>query len=515
MPPQRKPNQRSAHPLEKLTAGWRGDLLSLLAGALVTLSLAPFGIWPAGLVAAFLMRALLQGQQRRAVLWRSWLFGVGLFGSGTSWVYVSIHEHGYAPVPLALLLVVLFTLGLALFNLLAGWIYSLTNRRNPASNWLLFPATMVLGEWLKSWLFTGFPWLFFGYAHIDTPLAGWAPLGGVLAVSFFLTLSGSLLFEIYTSERRRQWALAALLGGIWLVGGLLRTVDWVEPAGEPLSIGMIQPDISQASKWQPGAFKSIISNYMELSSGLWDSDIVIWPEAAIPRLYQNAQPLIAQLDARARRSQATLITGIPYRLEATGEKPGALYNSVVALGEGEGIYYKQHLVPFGEYVPLEHWLRGLIGFFDLPMSNFSWGPADQPPLRAGDWTLAPFVCYEVVYPALVAHDTRRADFILTISNDSWFGRSIGPHQHFEIARMRALENGRYLLRGTNNGISGIVDHRGQVMQSAEQFTRTVLRGEAVPMRGVTPYGRGGNTPLIGSLLLLIIFVRWRSSLAAS
>ena len=162
-------------------------------------------------------------------------------------------------------------------------------------------------------------------------------------------------------------------------------------------------------------------------------------------------------------------------------------------------------MPFGEYVPLEHWLRGLIAFFDLPMSSFSWGPADQAPLRAGERTLAPFVCYEVVYPALVAHDSQPADFILTVSNDSWFGRSIGPHQHFEIARMRALENGRYLIRGTNNGISGLVDYRGAVLHSAPQFTRTVLQGTVVPMQGTTPFGRWGNLPIVLMALALTLF----------
>ena len=274
---------------------------------------------------------------------------------------------------------------------------------------------------------------------------------------------------------------------------------------------MIQPDIPQSIKWQAGAFNRIIQTYLDMSSELWGTDLLIWPEAAIPRLYQNATPLLEQLDEKASQSGTTLITGIPYRDTEQVASDPRLYNSVIALGTGKGIYFKQHLVPFGEYVPLESLLGDVIELFDLPMSSFSWGPAGQAPLQAGDWSLAPFVCYEVVYPMLVAKDTRRADFILTISNDSWFGRSIGPPQHFEIARMRALENGRYLLRGTNNGISAIVDHRGRVLESAEQFTRTTVRGEAIPMQGHTPFSRTGNTPLIGALLLLFAFVALRQT----
>jgi apolipoprotein N-acyltransferase len=505
------PEPRYFRAFQQRSAGWPASLLALLCGALVTLSLAPFGVWPLGIVATCLLRALLEDQPRRVVIWRSWLFGVGLFGSGTSWVYVSIQQHGNASVMLASFLVVLFCLGLALlFNLTAGVIYSLTNRPMPQANWLLFPAYIVLGEWLKTWVGTGFPWLIIGYAHLETPLAGWAPIAGVLGISFVIALTGSVLFEWLSGKGRRLPMMAASVALLWLGGWLAQGIAWVKPAGEPVQVAMIQPDIPQSIKWQAGAFNRIIQTYLDMSSELWGTDLLIWPEAAIPRLHQNATPLLEQLDEKASQSGTTLITGIPYRDTDSGERP-RLYNSVIALGTGKGIYFKQHLVPFGEYVPLENLLGDVIELFDLPMSSFSWGPADQAPLQAGDWSLAPFVCYEVVYPMLVTKDTRRADFILTISNDSWFGRSIGPPQHFEIARMRALENGRYLLRGTNNGISAIVDHRGRVLESAEQFTRTTVRGEAIPMQGHTPFSRTGNTPLIGALLLLFAFVALRQT----
>lgn len=496
---------------QQRSAGWPGSLLTLLCGALVTLSLAPFGIWPLGIVATCLLRALLEDQPRRVVLWRSWLFGVGLFGSGTSWIYVSIQQHGHASVLLAGFLVTIFCLFMAFaFNFTAGVIYSLTHTRMPQVNWLLFPAYIALSEWFKTWVGTGFPWLIIGYAHLDTPLAGWAPMVGVLGISFIAALTGSVLFEWLSGRGRRLPLMAASVAALWLGGWLAQGIDWVKPAGKPVQVAMIQPDIPQSIKWQAAAFNRIIQTYLDMSDELWGTELLIWPEAAIPRLYQNATPLLEQLDEKARRSGTTLITGIPYRDSSNGEH-SRLYNSVIALGTGKGIYFKQHLVPFGEYVPLESLLGNVIELFDLPMSSFSWGPADQASLRAGDWSLAPFVCYEVVYPMLVAKDTRRADFILTISNDSWFGRSIGPPQHFEIARMRALENGRYLIRGTNNGISGIIDHRGRVLASAEQFTRTTIRGEAIPMQGLTPFSRSGNTPLIGALLLLFAFVALRKA----
>jgi apolipoprotein N-acyltransferase len=183
---------------------------------------------------------------------------------------------------------------------------------------------------------------------------------------------------------------------------------------------------------------------------------------------------------------------------------------VIALGHGQGVYHKQHLVPFGEYVPLESQLRGLIAFFDLPMSAFSSGPADQPPLRAGAYRVAPFICYEVVYPELVARSARNSDLLLTISNDSWFGKSIGPLQHLQMAQMRALENGRYMIRGTNNGVSAIIDQRGQIVERTDQFVEATLTGEVEMMLGNTPFGSFGVTPIIAGcgIALLLMFLMY-------
>ena len=200
-----------------------------------------------------------------------------------------------------------------------------------------------------------------------------------------------------------------------------------------------------------------------------------------------------------------MFTGVPFLVEE-GE---GYYNSVVALGQGAGVYHKQHLVPFGEYVPLESVLRGLIAFFDLPMSAFSAGPADQPPLLAGAYRVAPYVCYEVVYPEMVARSARNADLLLTVSNDSWFGKSIGPLQHLQMAQMRALENGRYMIRGTNNGVSAIIDHRGRIVARSKQYVETTLKGQVDVMLGNTPFGSFGVTPVIagcGITLLLMVLI---------
>jgi apolipoprotein N-acyltransferase len=273
----------------------------------------------------------------------------------------------------------------------------------------------------------------------------------------------------------------------------------------------VQPNVPQQQKWDRNYYRPILKQLEEATAPHLGKDIILWPESAVPNFYQRAQDFLEPITARAQRAGTALITGIPFRPEAGGD----YYNSITALGYAEGVYHKQRLVPFGEYVPLESQLRGLIAFFDLPMSAFSAGPERQKPLRAGAYRVAPFICYEIVYGNLVAKNSRNTDIIVTISNDTWFGDSIGPLQHLQIAQMRGREVGRYVLRGTNNGVSAIIDHQGRIVKRTERFTQTTLVGEAQVMLGKTPFGSFGTTPIITAcalslLLMMLMYVGfWR------
>jgi apolipoprotein N-acyltransferase len=480
-------------------------LIAPLAGSLVTLSLAPFGIWPAGILSVAMLNWLLSTCEAGAAAWRGWLYGLGLFGSGVSWIYVSIHVHGNAGIPLALFLTALFCAGLALLHAVFGWCYVRLVRGLPGGMLIGFPALWVLSEWWRSWLLTGFPWLYLGNAHIDTWLAGWAPVLGVYGLSLFCAITASCLFLAW---RNRRPAAFVTYGGIvatlWLGGAVLEPVQWTVRASEkPLDVALYQPNIPQEKKWDPGWYPRILAGYSARMDALYDADIILWPEAAIPNYYQRARSFLDPIASRTAANDATLILGIPYLAGAGDDK--RYFNSIIALGQGGGVYHKQRLVPFGEYVPLEDLLRGVIDFFDLPMSSFSPGDAQQQPLQAGPFRIAPFICYEIVYPDLVARSADAADLLITISNDSWFGNSIGPLQHLQIARMRALENGRYLLRGTNNGVTAIINDRGQVTARTGQFVETVLRGKAEVMMGSTPFGSFGSTPvLVGCALVWLL-----------
>jgi apolipoprotein N-acyltransferase len=506
---------------------WFRGGLALALGALFILGLAPFAVWPAIPLSIGGFYALLRSTDNtpKSSFAIGWCYGLGFFGVGASWVYVSINVYGGASAVLAALLTVLFCGGLALLPggqalVFQRWF----NRRATTSTATIqsacaFAALWVLFEWLRSWLLTGFPWLYAGYAALDSPYAGWAPLGGVWLTSFLLALSGTLLAALgrvtshttlsagLTSrvKQRSTWIIVLVLLGIPASGEYLKRVAWTDTQGAPLRSALVQPNIPLEKKWDRRFLPSILNHYQQVSAPLYSQvDLVLWPESAIPLYAHRAQDFLATQGARARRGQSALITGIPTK---EGEHA---YNSIIALGTGEGTYHKQKLVPFGEYVPLERWLRGLIAFFDLPMSQFSVGPTAQPLLTmttpAGQvLSIASYICYEVVYPDFAATIAKDAAFLITVSNDSWFGDSIGPLQHAQMARFRALETQRDMLRGTNNGVTAIINHRGEVTAALPQFTEDVLLGTIQPRSGQTPFMRWGATPtlLLAAVLLAI------------
>lgn len=478
-------------------------ITACVAGALTPLTLAPFDYWPVGILTVAIFALVVHEQTHRETLWIASLFGIGLFGTGASWVYVSIHDYGYAPVPLAALLTIVFCAGLGFVFALPFYLYRRCFDTQLLSLSLVFPALWVGGEWLRSWLLTGFPWLYLGYGHLSSPLAGWFPVTGIFGVSFIMVFSSASL-TAWLLHRNLNPLLFAL--ALFFTGHALKQVQWTHiDYDSPITVGIVQPDFALEDKWNPAKRELIRSTMQGMSQTLWGHHIILWPEAALSELYQDAEDFLEPLDHLGKQTKTTLITGIPYldTAASTGDGRHIYYNSITALGNGEGLYHKVRLVPFGEYVPLEAWLRGIIRFLDLPMSDFSRGAEQQAALRAGSSRVASFICYEVVYPDLVARNARNTDWLVTISNDSWFGASLGPRQHLEMAQARALETGRFMLRGTNNGISAIIDPAGRIQNASRQFTPDILEGTIFPATGETPYMQFGNLPLLmllGSLL---------------
>lgn len=478
-------------------------LLPVAAGVVFIAGLSPFGFWPA-IIASQATLAFLWYRHPASAACTGLLYGLGFFGAGASWVYVSINVYGSAPPPLAALLTSVFCGGLALLFACQGALWRWLTRGGRRGGILVFAPLWVIFEWLRSWLLTGFPWLYAGYAGLDTPLAGWAPVLGVFGLSgVFAAMAALMVWALAPVERHRVVIASTVILSTFGVGLALSNIEFTGRSAADISVALLQPNIPLEKKWDRRNFRRIIGDYDDaLTSTLADPavDLVIWPESAVPAYRHQAEPWLNALRERLALADAGLITGIPVRDDS------GRHNSLIGLARASGEYHKQKLVPFGEYVPLDRLLRGIIAFFDLPMSRFSPGPPNQRMLRFDDLTIGAFICYEIVYPDFVAGVRDLPDILVTVSNDSWFGASIGPWQHLQMARFRALETGRELLRGTNNGVTAIVDHRGRIRATLPQFTTGHLSGSVTPRQGETPFMRWGSYP---TLILATIMLLWR------
>lgn len=475
-----------------LPGAW-GDLLAAGAGLLLPFAFSPFGLFPLAILApALLFISWHSASPGRAAL-RGFLFGLGMFGVGVSWVYVSLHNYGNMPAPLAGFAVFLFVAGLSLYPALYGWLQARFFSRPGWQRWLLsLPALWVLFEWVRGWFLTGFPWLHLGYSHVATPLAGYATWLGVYGVSFFCALSAGLVAAGIQAPEKILKRYLPLLIVVWAAGWMARGVEWVRPVDRTLRVALVQANVPLESKWQPRNRGAIMNTYLGLSTRVPPSDLIVWPESALPMTFDEIDS--GYLGHLRRMSQ---VFGVDFLIGVIErEKDGRYYNSVVSIGSQPGVYRKQHLVPFGEYPPLDPLFRWLMRSMQIPMSDFSAGPPDQPPVVAAGQKIGVSVCYEDAFGEEVIRALPAASLLVNVSEDAWFGDSIGPHQRLQMARMRALETGRPMLRADNTGLSAIIDHRGEILGLSPRFKVHTLTATIQPMQGATPYVRYGNHPVI-------------------
>ena len=427
----------------------------------------------------------------RSGFWLGFWYGLGLYGVGVSWVYISMNRFGGLPAPLAALATLGFCAMLALFPALVGWAQA--RLRAP----IAIPALWVLVEWLRGWFLTGFPWLGLGYAALDTPLEGYAPVGGVLLVTFAATSAALLLQRIAAGERR--WVSAALFAAIGLGGAALQAVQWTTPAARTVSVSLLQGNIEQSLKFDPARFQNILDTYGHLAANS-DARLIVLPETAVPRfLDQVSLPFLGRLDSIARRNGGDLLLGVPLR-----SAPGTYYNSVISLGVSpRSVYSKVHLVPFGEFVPPG--FRWFVDSMSIPLADFSRGSVAQRPLAVAGERIAVNICYEDAYGDEIVRQLPEATLLVNVSNVAWFGDSLAPGQHLQIARMRALETGRMMLAATNTGITAAIAADGAVLARLPQFSAGKLEIEARGRTGATPYVALVDGPALALSCLLLFF----------
>jgi apolipoprotein N-acyltransferase len=480
-------------------------LAFFLAGAMLTIAFAPLRFHAiAPLVVIPVLIACLHARPRDAARLLFW-FGTGLFLFGTYWLYTSIHVFGQAPLWIALLLMLGLVAVMGCYFAAIGWLIAALAAGNPWRFVGIAPAGWVAVEWFRGWFLTGFPWMSLGYGQVDSPLAGWLPLFGVYGVSFLVVLSASAFIVVLECTGRKRQLAAAIAVLPWLAGFGLHGVQWTEVAGDPRTTTIVQGGVSQDRKWLPEQFEPTLDLYRDSILQHRDSTLIVWPEVAIPAAADQIEGYLELLQLDLRAGSQTLLLGILERDAAH------IYNSVLMLGDAtRQVYRKRHLVPFGEFFPVPDKVREWMRLMSLPHSDMTPGKPQQAPLEtSGGDKLAVAICYEDAYGAEQLYALPEATILINVSNDAWFGDSIAPHQHLDIARVRAIEAGRYVVRATNNGISAFIGPRGELLQIAPQFRYATLTMNVPPMKGATPYARVGNWPVVTAALSTVGWFGWR------
>jgi apolipoprotein N-acyltransferase len=498
-------HQTMSFPVRRIADGHAG-WIAAAAGAILPLGFAPFSFYGLVPLSLAVLWVLWEDRNARVAARLGFLWGAAAFLTGTYWLYISIHIFGQAPMLLAVVLMLGLVAIMAVYPAVTGYVVIRWTRPGPR-RWLLFlPAAWIVAEWLRGWLFSGFPWLSLGYSMTDGPLRGFAPLAGVHGVSLATALLSGCLLTLVFGRRSARTVGAAGVAAVLIGGQVLASVEWTEPGERELRVALIQGAVPQDRKWLPEQRQPTKDLYLDLTRRFLDRDLILWPEAAIPAVVSDEFGYLETVLAEARAVGTTVVLGM---LE---QEPGdgRYFNSLLTLGDEQAVYRKRHLVPFGEYFPVPDFVREWMRLMSLPYADITPGPKDQAPLPVAGELAAPSICYEDAFGAEQLDFLPRAGLLLNVSNDAWFGDSIAPHQHLQIARMRALESGRYMLRATNTGISAVIGPDGSLVERSPQFETHVLTARVRPYTGSTPYVRFGNgVPLALATILLVLGVTRR------
>lgn len=469
-------------------------LAALGSGALLACAFAPLQWWPLAILCPAALMGLWQGRTPRTAARLGFWFNAGTFAAGTYWLYTSLHTFGDAPIWIAFALMLALIAIMGAYHALLGWFVARFLPQRGALRWLVgVPAAWLLLEWWRGWFLTGFSWLSLGYSQTDTWLSSFAPVCGVYGISALLLLSAGAIVTLVEGARTTRIVAVAVLVLPWVGALALARIEWTRPSGAPVRVAVIQGAIPQDQKWLDANRDTTLRLYRNLTATVLGTPLIVWPESAPPDLANNLVDYLGAVYSMASARGSALIMGV-VRASDDGER---YYNSVLALGaNGPQWYDKSHLVPFAEFFPVPGFVRSWLRLANLPYEDFTRGATNQPPLAAAGLRLAASICYEDAYGSAQLAVLRSADALINVTNDAWFGHSSARHQHFQIARMRAIEAGRFMVRAANDGISAVIGPHGEVIARAPEFTPYALTTTITARVGLPPYAYVGNWPIL-------------------
>ncbi|KGP63475.1 acyltransferase [Legionella norrlandica] len=472
------------------------------AGLLVPLGFAPFHLPGIAILSlAFLFSELLQCTDKRGFL-LGFVYGLGYFGTGVSWVIISIHDYGQLDYFLSGLVTLLFIIYLSLFPALVSFFFKLLSSKcNTFLTMLLFSTLWCFGEFFRSKLFTGFPWLLIGTTQIDTPLKYIAPIIGIYGLSLICSFLATLLILAIRDNTIKRFYYVSTFVLIFILPSLGKNIHWTETKKDPISIGAIQPNLSMRDKWDETLFWNLLKYYEKATNKLLGKNLIVLPESAIPLPESYVEDYLLKLHKKALRAKSSLLVGI---LQPTNNEETNFYNSIIGLGEATGSYVKRQLVPFGEYIPkpfvaINRWLN-------LPEPNVIPGKATQALINVNSHPIASLICYEIAYPHILRLQMPMAQWIVSVSDNGWFGHSLASYQQLQMAQILSLMTGRYQIVVNNDGLSSVINDQGSIVEGLPAFDSGILQTNIFPAQGSTPWIIWSDYPVIIFCSIFFIFI---------
>jgi apolipoprotein N-acyltransferase len=484
--------------------------ITFLLGSLGTLGFAPFHLPGMTLFSIAYFYTLLVHRNALYGFKLGFWYGLGYFGFGVSWVFISIHEYGGLNYPLSMLTTLLFIIYLSLFPSLLGLCFNALSFKNrPVINAVLFAILWCLSEWMRNNLFTGFPWLQVSTSQTETPLKYLFPVLGPYGISLISVFSAAILATAMREQSKKRYYYIIAFVLMIMAPSLCKQIHWTDVSKKPVSVGVVQANLAMRDKWDDSLFWSLLDLYEKKINTLLGKQLIILPESAIPLPANYLTYYLTKLSHKAKAAKSGLILGI---LQPTDDSETHFYNSIISLGTAKGQHIKRHLVPFGEYIP--QIFTPITKWLDLLPQTIKPGAKKQPLIKVAGHPIASLICYEIAYPELLRVQIPKAEWIVSISDNGWFGHSFASYQQLQMGQVLSLLTGKYHILVNNDGLSSIINNQGEIERGLPSFSSGILEGDVFPASGITPWVFWGNTPVFFiclSSLFIILLLRFKSA----